>query len=355
MKIFFVVPYPKGQAPSQRFRFEQYFHYLNEQNIHFRCFPFWDEKSWKILYHHGSTLKKTWALFVNFLKRWYQVFFIFPKADIVFIHREMAPIGPPIFEWITARLFRKKIIYDYDDAIWMNNTSSQNKIAAIVKWHGKVKNICKWSYKVSCGNHFLKNFALQYNEKVCYNPTTIDTDYHTPSTTKKDEENIILGWTGTHSTVKYLENLHDILAQLTTINGVKLVVISNQPPKFDFPFTFIKWKEKTEIEDLQQFDIGLMPLENNEWEEGKCGFKALQYMALGIPAVVSPVGVNKNIITDLENGILVNSPQEWFNAITKLIEDKNLRYNLGLAGRVSVENKFSVKSNAENFLSLFLK
>ena len=139
-KIYFLVPYPHGSAPSQRFRFEQYYDILHQYGFEFYISSFLDLAAWDILYSPGHYLLKSLKILNGFLRRIKDLFKI-PGYDLVFIHREAAPIGPPILEWIIAKILGKKIIYDFDDAIWLSNTSTHNKIAAGLKWHGKVGQI----------------------------------------------------------------------------------------------------------------------------------------------------------------------------------------------------------------------
>lgn len=349
MKIAFVIPYPNQTAASQRFRFEQYYQFLKEHKV--RSYPFWSIKAWAILYKPGQKLQKSVYLFAAFLKRWVQVLFVLSTYDYIFIHREMAPIGPPIYEWILAKIFRKKIIYDFDDAIWLSNTSNANSIAAKLKFHSKVKHICKWAYKVSCGNQYLADFSKEFNENVIVNPTTIDTDYHTVNVGQRDVLNI--GWTGTHSTLKYVFLLEDALTRLKKEFNFKFIIIADKDPELPFEYEFIKWNKTTEISDLQKFDIGVMPLEDNIWEKGKCGFKALQYMAVGIPAIVSPVAVNIKILNDEANGFFANDAKDWYEKLKELFINTPLREEKGKNAREYIEKHYSVKSNKENFINLF--
>lgn len=357
MRILFLVPYPIEKAPSQRFRFEQYFVLLKEYGHSYALQSFINEHAWTRIYQSGSLFLKIFDVIKGYYNR-SLILFKVPFYDLIFIHREAAPLGPPVFEWIIAKVIRKKIIYDFDDAIWIPNTSDENKIAAILKWHQKVGSICKWSYKVSCGNDYLCDFARQFSCKVVYNPTTIDSEnLHNPDLfelrSKKDEK-ITIGWTGSHSTLHYLNDVVPVLAKLEESFPFRFLVIANKNPELSLKsFEFKAWDVHSEIEDLSTFDIGIMPLTEDQWSEGKCGFKALQYMALKIPAIVSPFGVNKEIVKHGLSGFHCITSAEWEKYLVKLIEDKDLRKQMGSHGRKMVESNFSVKSNQDIFLSLF--
>ncbi|MFZ1808157.1 MAG: glycosyltransferase family 4 protein [Cyclobacteriaceae bacterium] len=354
--ILFICPYPVGQSPSQRFRFEQYFELLRSNDYHFIVRPFISESTWEILYKQGHYLKKALGIIRGFIKR----FLLIPaisQYDIVFIHREATPFGPPWIEWIAAKIFKKRIIYDFDDAIWMKDESNERRLISLLKCRKKIKSIIKWSWKISCGNQFLKDYASQYNINSFLNPTTIDTEnlHKIQAYGSNKKNNIVIGWTGSHSTVKYLDSLYPVFLALSKKHGnIKFIVIANVKPTISLEtLHFIEWNIQTEIEDLAKIDIGTMPLPDDEWSKGKCGFKLLQYMALGIPCIGSKVGANLDIVEDGINGFLCSSEEAWFQSLEKLIKDENLRSTIGRNGRKTIVNKYSVQSNEGNFLKLF--
>lgn len=355
MQILFITPYPFDEAPSQRFRFEQYLPLLQEKGIRYKMASFLTPTGWRILYCPGHPFLKGVSVFWGFVRRLANLFLAIP-ADFVFIHREASPVGPPIFEWIIRFVLRKKIIYDFDDAIWLEDPEEKGSFLAKLKWKRKVKSICRWSYKISAGNDYLAHFARQYNQRTVLNPTTLDTAHHhnpdlfvaqTPATP-------ILGWTGTHSTLPYLRKIIPVLEQLYQQKPFTLRIISNRPPDFSFPdLDFILWSKENEAEALADISIGLMPLTPDPWSEGKCGFKALQYMAMAKPCVASPVGVNQQIIAHGENGFLAETPEEWLHYLTQLLTDESLRIEMGRKAQKKVVNNFSIEANIKNFLSLF--
>ncbi|WP_210519740.1 glycosyltransferase family 4 protein [Hymenobacter terricola] len=355
MRILFLVPYPPGRAPSQRFRFEQYLDALTAHSHQYLLVPFLSVATWNILYQPGQAAAKALGILGGFVRR-VGLLFSVPAYDFVFIHREAAPIGPPVFEWIIAKVLGKKIIYDFDDAIWLPNTSEANKIAAGVKWHHKVAEICHWAYKNSCGNAYLADYARQFNPRAVVNPTTIDTVHlHNEVRDQAAPGRLVIGWTGTHSTLKYLDQVVPVLAKLEAEGlDFEFRVISNQPPALPLrSLVFLPWRKDTEIADLLGFHVGLMPLEDDPWAKGKCAFKALQYMALGIPALVSPVGMNTEVVQHGQNGFVCATPAEWEASLRQLLLDADLRQHLGAAARATVEERYSVRANTPNFLNLF--
>tara|TARA_Y100001978_G_scaffold186325_1_gene185991 strand:+ start:414 stop:1493 length:1080 start_codon:yes stop_codon:yes gene_type:complete len=350
--IIFIVPYPHGEAPSQRFRFEQYIPLLKNEGYKIHFSPFLDLKTWSSLYKEGSFLMKITGIIRSFFRRLKTILFIY-KYDYVFIHREASHIGPPIFEFIVAKIFRKKYIYDFDDAIWLANYSESNARVHRLKAYWKVKYCIKWAGQVTVGNSYLANYAKTFNSNVTIIPTTIDTiNYHNVNTDYN--RRIVIGWTGTHTTMRFLDFIVPIIKKLENRYDFEFRVISNQMPKYELnSLKFIKWKRNTEIQDLNQISIGIMPLEQDIWSEGKCGFKCLQYMALGIPSVVSPVGVNNSIISQNINGLLVKTPIEWEQALEKLIQNKEERMRIGLAGKETIKKEYSVLAHSEAYLNLF--
>ncbi len=348
--ILFITPYPKGKAPSQRFRFEQYLDFLSH-DFYIEEHSFWDDKSWNALYKSTNVFFKTYAFTLAFIKRIFLIFSV-KNFDYVFIHREATPIGPPFIEFIIAKILKKKIIFDFDDAIWIHNVSDKNKAVKYLKSNWKVKHICKWSYKVICGNIFLADYAKKYNSKVMVIPTTIDLKYHKklPNNNKK----ITIGWTGTHSTLKHLDLIIPVIKKLEKEFDFDFIIISDKKPEFNVSsLKFIEWKKETEIEDLNKIDIGIMPLYDSDWEKGKCGFKGIQYMSLGIPAVMSPVGVNTEIITHGKNGFLAKNEKEWFSILSELIRNEKLRKTIGQEGKKTIKDTYSIPANKQKYLSIF--
>lgn len=354
MKILFLVPYPLHRAPSQRFRVELFLPELEKNKIEYNIQSFLDEDSWDKLYKAGSIIAKFTGVLKGYARRWKKIMFGLRGYDFVFIHREAAPLGPPVFEWIISKLFRKKIIYDFDDAIWIPNTSSENRIVSWFKAFWKVKYICRWSHTVVGGNDYLCNYARNYNNNVKRIPTCVDAEGRHNKLTNHDVDIIRIGWTGSHSTLKYLDELLPVMAELGEKNNIEFVVISDKNPAYQLSsFRFIPWNEQTEVEDLQQINIGLMPLKDDAWSEGKCGFKLIQYLSLGIPALASPVGVNKEIIEQGKTGFLCKTNEEWISGMQFLIHNKEARRQMGLAGREKVKKSYDLQAYAPVFIQLF--
>ena len=353
MKILFIVPYPTDKAPSQRFRFEQYYELLNEKGIDYDIKPFLSNEIWDILYLPGRFLKKAFGILGGLFKRFFLLFKL-KQYDYIFIHREATPIGPSFFEYFASRWLKKKIIYDFDDAIWIPNFSEANSFFSFLKGYGNVHKICSYAYKISCGNEYLCDYAKQFNKNVVYNPTTIDTNNYHNRVKDQSGEEFVIGWTGSHSTIRYIGEIVPVLSKLEKKYTFTFRVISDFKPEFELnSLEYVKWKKESEIEDLLGFNIGIMPLVNDKWANGKCGFKALQYMSLGIPALVSPVGVNSRIVDHGLNGFICDSPEEWETAIETLLLNRETLGEMSKQTRKKIIDHYSVKSNSDNFIGLF--
>lgn len=351
--IIFLATYPQGISPGQRFRFEQYCQLLSKNYdlniVHLLSVSQLDRRK-----SIGNWLR----IFSGIARRCYH-FLLATRYNYVFIFREALPFGPPVFEFLLSRVMGKKIIYDFDDTIWLTDNINESWLQRTLRWRRKVALICKWSHTVSVGNTYLADFARLYNDRVIINPTTIDTEsLHNPALYKRKPRNsdsTIIGWTGSHSTLKYLKEIESALQAIERkYPSVNFLVIADQQPNLTLHnLIFIPWNKETEIEDLLQIDIGIMPLPDDDWTKGKCGFKALQYMALEIPAVVSPVGVNREIVDHGINGFWCQTETDWIDSIEKLISNKVLIKKMGENGRKKVKDRYSVLSNTSNFLSLF--
>ncbi|MBC7888519.1 MAG: glycosyltransferase [Ferruginibacter sp.] len=352
-EILMIVQYPENVSPCQRFRLELYKDILAKNGFLVTTKPFLDKKGYAIVHCYGFFLKKIIALIKGFIGRLLLLFQI-GKYDFILLQREVTPVGPPVFEWLYVKLFRKKIIYDFDDAIWLQAVSEQNSVAGNFKNAKKVKNICKWAYKISGGNEYLCNYARQYNDNVIYNPTCVDTGKRYNILANHDVERITIAWTGSYSTLKYLKMVEPSLKALQEKYDFDIKIICNKKPSLNLKnVKFIEWSEENEVSELASCQIGLMPLNNEEWSEGKCGFKLIQYLSLGIPAVSSAIGVNKTIIEEGVNGYFAHSDSDWYRTIEKLILNAGLRKKMGIAGQEKIISQYSLQSNENNFLNLF--
>jgi len=352
--VLFLVPYPPGKAPSQRFRVELYEPVLREHGITYHIACFMDMDTWNIIFKPGNQFRKISGILRGYLRRTGHLVKSL-RYDYIFIHREAAPLGPPVFEWILSKLLGKKIIYDFDDAIWIPNISAANKMAAWFKAFWKVKFICRWAHTVTGGNAFLNKYAAASGAKqTIFLPTCVDTERKHNKIKIHGNHKPVVGWTGSHSTLPYLDDIIPLIRELQEDIDFSFLVIADKEPTLDLEnWQYIPWNETTEAQDLLYMDIGIMPLKSDRWSEGKCGFKLIQYMACGIPAVADPVGVNSTIIDNGQNGFVCDTPQEWKEKLKLLISNPEMRSAFGDHGRKKIVREYSIRSQAEKFVSLF--
>lgn len=353
-KILAIVQHRKGRSPGQRFRFEHFIPYLEQNGFKIEFSNLLNENDDKNFYAKGNILKKVIIIIKSFLHRFKDL----KKAayfDVVYIYREAFWLGTVFFEKKLKKR-KTKIIYDFDDAIWLNDTSDGNKKFAWLKSNTKTGAICKIADLVITGNKYLADYAKNFNTNVIIIPTTIDTNYHKPIEIKKDNYKICIGWTGTETTLKHFDIAIPVLKKLKDIYGEQIyfkVIVNTDVWTRDLDVKLVKWNLQDEIKELSEFDIGIMPLPDDDWSRGKCGFKGLQYMALEIPTIMSPVGVNKEIIKHGENGFLANSDEEWINIISDLIKNPELRIKIGKAGRKTIIENYSVDAWKNYFIEIF--
>lgn len=343
--LHFLLIYPLNTAPSQRFRFEQYFPLLDQCGIKYNTNCFYDYQSHAMLYQKKNRPLLLLRLIFCFFRRCIHIFLL-SSYDCILIQRGAAPFGPPVFEWVIKYVYRKPIIYDFDDAIWLGPIKKESLLMHWTRSRNKIAKICKWSEKIVAGNQYLAEYARQYNQEVTVIPTVVNTNKEGIDKIVENEK-IIIGWTGSHTTLTYLESLEDVLLDLKREYDFRLMVMANKKPGFrELDYQFVPWSEKAEIEELRKIDIGIMPLPDDEWTKGKCGFKAIQYMALGKPAVVSAVGVNTEIVDHGINGFVCYTEEDWKKYLGMLINDRILRKKMGTSAYNKVDDFYSLKKGA---------
>ncbi len=352
MRVLAVVPSTYDTSPGQRFRIEQWEPILREGGVEITYAPFETAELRSVLYQGGQVLKKVWAVTQNMRRRRDELTNL-DGYDLVYIFREAAILGPP---WFERKIARSGVpyIFDFDDAVFVSYKSPSNGYLSYLKFPGKTADICRLATHVMAGNQYLADYSRTYNDEVTIVPTTIDTDKYEFIEPDGEPNILTIGWSGSFSTVQHLDTIREALQDLAKDEKFRLRVIGTD--KYDLPgvdVEAIAWRSETEIEDLSKMDIGLMPLPDENWSRGKCGLKALQYMALGKPSICSPVGVNSTIIKDGENGYLSDGKQEWIEKLKLLMHSPELRRRIGRAGRETVEQHYSAKAIAPRVLEIF--
>ncbi len=350
-RILVLAPYPVGCAPSQRLKYEQYYASWEQNGYEVSTSSFVTPAFWEILYKKGNLFAKAAYTLSGYFRRFIHLFRI-PSYDIVYIHLWVTPLGLPFYEWL-VRILAKKVVYDIDDLIFLDHVSEANQ------WSLRLKGRIKALYLMRNADHvitctpLLDEFVRKYNKNTTDISSTINTDHYSLRKNYALYQKPVIGWSGSHSTSRFVAILKDVLLDIRKEIDFQLLVIGDPNFKMEgIEVHAIPWKAETEVEDLQKMDIGIYPLPDERWVMGKSGLKALQYMALGIPTIASARGANFRIIQNGESGFLVKSEQEWKQRILELLGNEELRRKLGTAGRAVVESGFSVRANAQKYLEV---
>ncbi|MBP9081279.1 MAG: glycosyltransferase family 4 protein [Flavobacteriales bacterium] len=352
-KVLFIASHRPHRSPGQRFRFEQYFGFLAEHGFQYEVSFLVEPGDDQFLYKPGHFTKKMRFVRRCIAKRRLDVARM-NDFDIIFISREALMTRSTWFER-AFRNGRAKIIYDFDDSVWLSNVSEANRRWGWVKDASKTSKLIALADLVFAGNNYLAEYARKYNERVQVVATTIDTDEYLPRT-ERPEGPVVIGWSGSITTIRHFKYAVPALLKLKAKYGDRIafrVVGDGNFHHAELGITGLPWRKESELDDLRAMDIGIMPLPDDEWARGKCGLKGLQYMALGIPTLMSPVGVNTEIIQHGVNGFLPASEVEWVDQISRLVEDADLRARLGAEARRTVEERYSVKAWQGTYLKLF--
>lgn len=351
--ILFIAPHRPDRSPSQRYRIEQFLSYWSSKGYTYTYAWLINARDDAYFYAPGNWIAKGLIFFKSWIKRQYHLTQAH-KYDIVFVQREAFMTGSTLFE----RGFKKagaKLIFDFDDAIWHMDVSAGNRKLKWLKNPGKTASLIAMSDLVIAGNSYLAEYARHHNPNVVVIPTVIDTDLYVP-VPEKDSEKIIIGWTGSHTTIVHFIQALPVLHKLQKKYGKRIGFRVISDHVFSEPGLDVEgiiWSSATEAKDLEAIHIGIMPMPDNEWSRGKCGFKGLQYMGLGKPVVLTAVGVNTEIVQDGVNGFLAITDDEWLEKLSMLIEDAALRLRIGTAARKKVVEEYSLTAWKDNYLELY--
>jgi L-malate glycosyltransferase len=351
--VLILCPSPRGTVATQRLKYEQYLGLLENEGYEFTISPFQSARFWEIIYKPGRTLEKVFWTLTGYVKRLFDLLRA-PFYDAVFVNLWVTPLGLPAYERLLF-FFNRRVIYDLDDMIFL---SDRKRTSFIQKIKGRKKPIVLMkhaAYVIVCTPK-LEEIALATNlrGRAIDISSTFNTNRFVPVSGYVQHETTTIGWTGTQSTLKFLDLLTNVLQQVAAKRKIRLLVIANQEYKMEgVPTEFRYWKEETEVQDLHDMEIGVYPIPANEWSLGKSSLKALTYMCIGIPVVATAYGTNFRIIDDGVDGLLAKNDADWVNKIVELIDDVEMRKRVGLAGRKKVLERFSVEANFPKYLEVF--
>lgn len=348
-KRLLILPRYTEKGPSSRVRMDQYLPYLKETGFDITINPFFDDGYIDSLYSHRpvkipAVIHSYWnRVWISLHKR---------KYDLIWLQQELLPWIPFDLEKV---LYSKKapLLVDYDDAVFHRYDLHKSPFIRLLL-RKKIDHVMEIASGLTVGNAYLAERAEQAGARnIHIFPSVVDTKkYHCKS--KEAQTGFIIGWLGTPKTIHFLETIKSALENVLN-NTTRLIIVGADIPDSlkDLPIQSQAWNEDTEIDQILQFDVGIMPLIDAPFERGKCGYKLIQYMACGLPVVASPVGVNQSIVEQGINGFLASTTEEWTDAIKKLRDDTDLRQKMGMAGRKKVELHYSLESTAAQLVNLF--
>jgi glycosyltransferase involved in cell wall biosynthesis len=343
VRVLALASYPV-EAASSRYRIVQFIEPLARRGIDVTFSPFLDATLFDALYEPGKLLRRLPRLLLRTVARLGAVVAA-TRADVVFVQREAMLFGPPVIEWLIARVLRKPMILDLDDANWIAYRSPiYGRFATWLKWTSKTDRLIRWARAVTCGS---PNIATYANGILV--PTVVDTKRFHPAE-RRDVAIPTVGWVGTHSTYAYLERLLPLFEQLAAEVEFRLRIVGSGRTKIDVRGVDVEtrpWSLDREVEDFQSLDLGIYPIADDAWSAGKAGFKAVQYMATGVPFVMSPVGVCATMGLAGRTHLLATSDDEWRDALLQLIRDARVRESMSKEARAFAEAHYDIEAQAD--------
>jgi glycosyltransferase involved in cell wall biosynthesis len=349
-RLLVLAPVPTSAAAT-RFRLEQFFPVLRAAGVDPVLRPFLDEPGFDVLYRPGRHGTKAVAAARAVVGRVSDLVRAV-RSDGVLVHREAALVGPPVIEWAVARVLGRPLLFDVDDAVWVPYASPTygQALSRLLKAPGKAHFTLSAARLVICGNAHLAEYARRFNRNVTVVPTVVDTAVFRPAPAPNPIP--VLGWIGTHSSVQYLRAVVPALRRLAARRRFVLRVVGADLDAPDVPTEIVPWSLEGEVSAFQGLDVGLYPLVEDAWALGKSGFKAVQYMACGVPPVASPVGAVADIVRDGENGFLAADEDAWVDRLERLLDDARLRRRLGDRARSDAVERWSLAAHAPRFVEV---
>lgn len=350
MRVLALASYPI-EAAATRYRLEQFVGPLRERGIELEVRPFLSSRQFGSFYRRDRLPLTAAGVVGSALRRFADVARA-RRADVVLVQREAMMFGPPMFEWLINRVGRRPLVLDLDDATYVSYTSpTYGRLASSLKWFRKTDDLIRWARLVTCGNRHIAEYVEGKGARARVIPTVVDTEKFRPAPDAAARSGPpVLGWIGTHSTFQYLKTIFPALRELARSHSFRLKVVGAGTREIDLAgveVLSLDWKLEREVADFQSFDVGLYPIVADEWSQGKSGFKAIQYMAVGLPFVVSPVGTCAEIGEAGRTHLAATSQEEWTAALSRLLADDEARRRMGEAGRRHAVEHYTVPIQAD--------
>jgi glycosyltransferase involved in cell wall biosynthesis len=353
MEVLGLCSYPIESAAT-RYRLVQYVAPLAEKGINLTVNSFLNSAEYASFYRSGKTFRKAVGMLNPLVNRLRESFSA-GKYDVLLVQREAMMFGPPLFEWLARTVGKYPVVLDLDDATYVRYLSpTYGRLGSALKFFGKTDSLIEWSETVICGNRFIAEYVEKKGKPAVIVPTVVDTETFCP-VEKDGNKPPVIGWIGTHSSFGLLETLFPVLRKLARNYDFTLKIVGSGRNKIEIDGVKIEnsdWKLVREVEDFQSLDIGLYPITvvgnaNQDWLVGKSGFKAIQYMAIGIPFVVSPVGVCAEIGIENETHFAASTQEQWHESLSNLLESFEKRGKMGKSGRDYALRHFTVSQQTD--------
>lgn len=358
MRVLGLCSYPIESAAT-RFRMAQFVEPLAERGIELDVRPFLDSRAYAELYKPGSTMRKALGLLTPLAARVGDVFRA-GRYDAVFVQREAMFFGPEIIEWLVNSVRRVPMILDLDDATYLSYVSpTYGRIGSLLKFFGKTDRLIRRADAVLCGNEIIAKYVESKHARATVLPTIVDTHRFIP--VEKTNDIPVLGWIGTHSTFPSIQALFPVLRRLAEKHRFRLRLVGTGRSDIDcegVDVQNLEWDLSRDVSDFQSLDIGLYPIKTSssmseQWIAAKSGFKAIQYMAVGIPFVMTPVGVCSNLGVEGSTHFSAATDVEWYSWLDKLLSDRDFRLEMGRRAREYCLRNFTVEINANVLVRVF--
>lgn len=351
LRVLALATYP-FEAAASRYRIVQFIEPLARRGIDVTFAPFLDAPLFEGLYVPAKLMAHLPRLGWRVLRRIGDLARV-ASADVVWIQREAMLFGPPILEWV-ARTMKRPIVLDLDDATYISYDSPvYGRVGRLLKWPGKTDRLLSWSAAVLAGNETIASYAQAAGKEAHLARSIVDLRRFTPVAAHNPVP--VIGWIGTHGTFPFVEPLLPVLRDLAREHSFRLRIVGAERERVDIAGVdadLQPWRLEKELSDFQSLDIGLYPLTENDWNAGKSGFKAVQYMAVGVPFVMSPVGVCATLGVAGTTHFLARTPDEWGRHLAALLAGEDLRRAMGRAGRRYAEEHFALEPQADRIAEI---
>jgi glycosyltransferase involved in cell wall biosynthesis len=348
IRVLALASYPV-EAASSRHRIVQFIEPLAARGFDVTFSPFLNASLFAALYEPGKLLPRLPHVAFRTLLRLGAIVRA-ARADVVFVQREAMLFGPPIVEWLASRLLRRPLVLDLDDATWLPYASPiYGRLATFLKRPAKTDRLIRWARIVTCGSPSIAGHVRSRGAEAVVVPTVVDTRRFRPGRARSEEIPTI-GWIGTHGTFPFFERLLPIFERLAREVPFRLTIVGSGRAEVRVAGVEVEtrpWRIEREVEDFQSLDAGVYPIDDDEWSTSKAGFKAVQYMASGVPFVMSPIGVCASMGIPGRTHFSAVTDDDWLDALRRLVTAASLRERMSIEGRAFAEEHYDIESQAD--------